>query len=166
MNKIKKRVSDSSVIMTQLILPEHTNDLGTVFGGQLMSWVDIAAAICSRRHTQRNVVTASVDALSFLAPIRLGWIVTLQASVNYVWSSSCEIGVKVTAENPSTGETFHTASAYVTMVALDSNGRPCKIYSLQPESEDEQRRFEEAQQRRAARLKLKKEIASKRAQDD
>jgi acyl-CoA hydrolase len=131
-----------------------------------MSWVDIAAAICSRRHTQRNVVTASVDALSFLAPIRLGWIVTLQASVNYVWSSSCESGVKVTAENPSTGETFHTASAYVTMVALDSNGRPCKIYSLQPEGEDEQRRFEEAQQRRAARLKLKKEIASKRAQDD
>ena len=162
MDRSKKKVEDSRVIMTQLILPEHTNDLGTVFGGQLMSWVDIAAAICARRHAQRNVVTASVDALSFLAPIRLGWIATLQASVNYVWSSSCEIGVKVTAENPSTGETFHTASAYVTMVALDSNGRPCKITPLEPQGEEEERRFEEAQQRREARLQLKKEIAAKR----
>ena len=133
-----KSPKDSSVVMTQLILPEHTNDLGTVFGGQLMSWVDIAAAICARKHTQRNVVTASVDALSFLAPIiRLGWVVTLTASVNYVWKSSCEIGVKVTAENTNTTETFHTASAYVTMVALDSNGRPCQIPGLCPESEDE-----------------------------
>ena len=115
MNNTKKRVSDSRVIMTQLILPEHTNDLGTVFGGQLMSWVDIAAAICARRHAQRNVVTVSVDAPQLSSPpIRLGWIATLQASVNYVWSSSCENRRKVTAGKSRIYETFHTASAYVT----------------------------------------------------
>ena len=106
--------------------------------------------------------TASVDALSFLAPIRIGWVVTLRASINYVWKSSCEIGIKVSAENTNTGEVFHTASAYVTMVALDSNGRPCSIPGLEPETVDEKRRFEEAQHRRQARLELKDKIAQKR----
>ena len=149
--------------MTQLILPEHTNDLGTVFGGQLMSWVDIAAAICKTTCSEKRCDLASVDALSFLAPIRLGWIATLQASVNYVWSSSCEIGVKVTAENPSTGETFHTASAYVTMVALDSNGRPCKnntTLSLKKKKSVVSRKLSNVVK---LACNLKKEIAAKRA---
>lgn len=151
-----KKVVDSEVVMTELVLPQHTNELGTVFGGMVMSWVDIAAAICAQRHAGRQVVTASVDAMEFRAPVRLGWIMTLKASVNNVWNSSCEIGVRVMAENPKSGELYHTASAYVTMVALDGMGRPTKMPPLTPESSEEKRRFEGAEARKAARLEFKK----------
>lgn len=150
-----KTPKESEVEMTEMVLPQHTNSIGSIFGGVVMSWIDIAAAICALRHARKQVVTASVDALEFHAPIRLGWIVTLKASVNYVARTSCEIGVKVTAENPLTGESFHTASAYVTMVALDGNGRPTTIPPIEPVSADEKRRHENAQSRRAARLTLK-----------
>lgn len=151
----------SEAIMTEMVLPQHTNALGTVFGGVIMSWVDIAAAIAAERHANKQVVTASVDALEFLAPIKLGWIVTLKASVNFVWTTSLEVGVKVTAENPRTGEFFHTASAYVTMVALDSHGRPTAIPGVVPSNEDQKRRFEEAKFRRTSRLELKKQNAER-----
>lgn len=157
----KKSPRESEVIMTELVLPQHTNDMSTVFGGMVMSWVDIAAAICAQRHSQKQVVTASVDAMEFLAPVKLGWILTLKASVNFVAQSSCEVGVKVTAENPKSGELFHTASAYVTLVALDGNGRPTKMPVLKPETPDEKRRFEEAKERRAARLALKRRNAER-----
>lgn len=160
-----KSPRSSEVVMTELILPEHTNQFATVFGGMVMSWVDIAAAICAQRHCNKEVVTASVDAMEFLAPVRLGWILTLRASVNYVAKSSCEVGVKVTAENPRTGEHFHTASAYVTLVALDSNGRPTKMPSLLPETDADRRRFEEAKARRASRLELKKRNAERELRD-
>lgn len=146
---------ESEVMMTELVLPQHTNAMGTIFGGIVMSWVDIAAAICGFRHARKQVVTASVDAMQFLAPIRLGWVVSLQAKVNCVWKSSAEVGVKVTAENPITGEKFHTASAWLTMVSLDSNGRPSSFGRLQPETEVEKRRQERAQHRRKVRLQLK-----------
>lgn len=161
MNMNYKSPRDSEVIMTELVLPQHTNDMSTVFGGMVMSWVDIAAAICAQRHSQKQVVTASVDAMEFLAPVKLGWILTLKASVNFVAQSSCEVGVKVTAENPKSGELFHTASAYVTLVALDGNGRPTKMPSLNPETPDEKRRFEQAKERRAARLTLKRRNAER-----
>lgn len=154
MNKSKKS-QESEVIMTELVLPQHTNDLGTVFGGMVMSWVDIAAAICAQRHSGKQVVTASVDAMEFRAPVRLGWIMKLLGSVNNVWRSSCEVGVKVIAENPKTGEVFHTASAYVTMVALDSMGRPAEMPAIEPETEEQKRRFAEAQERKVARIELK-----------
>ncbi|SME96554.1 acyl-CoA thioesterase [Pseudobacteriovorax antillogorgiicola] len=151
-----KYPSESEVIMTELVLPQHTNELGTVFGGMVMSWVDIAAAICAQRHCGKQVVTASVDAMEFRAPVRLGWIMKLLGSVNNVWKSSCEVGVKVIAENPKSGEVYHTASAYVTMVALDSMGRPTAMPVIEPETEDQKRRFQEAQDRKVARLELKK----------
>lgn len=151
-----KKPEDSMVTMTELILPQHTNELSTVFGGVVMSWVDIAAAICAQRHAGRQVVTASVDAMEFRAPVRLGWILKLLASVNYVWKTSCEIGVKVVAENPKTGEVFHTASAYVTMVALDSMGRPTAMPGIEPQTDHQVRRFKQAQDRKLARLELKK----------
>jgi acyl-CoA hydrolase len=150
-----KSPKESEVMMTELVLPEHTNAIGTIFGGVVMSWVDIAAAICGFRHARRQVVTASVDAMHFLAPIRLGWVVTLEASVNCVWKSSAEIGVKVTAENPLTGEKFHTASAWLTMVSLDSNGRPTAFMPLKTETENQERRQEKARHRRKVRLELK-----------
>lgn len=152
---------ESEVVMTEHILPQHTNSLGTVFGGVVMSWVDIAAAICAERHCRKQVVTASVDALEFLAPVKLGWIMMLHASVNYVATSSCEVGVKVLAENPRTGENFHTATAYVTMVALDSNGRPTRMPGVIPETEEQQRRYEEAKARRISRLEVKRRNAAR-----
>ena len=157
-----KAPRESQVEMTEIIMPQHTNALGTVFGGVVMSWVDIAGATAALRHCRRSVVTASVDAISFLAPIRLGYVVILRAAVNFVGSTSCEVGVKVLAENPLTGELFHTASAYVTFVALDSNGRPTgAIPKLIPETDDEKRRFREAGIRRKARLTLKTELTGR-----
>jgi acyl-CoA hydrolase len=144
--------------MTEMVLPQHTNALGSVFGGTVMCWVDIAAATCALRHCSKQVDTASVDALHFLAPIRLGWIVTIQASVNFVGGTSCEIGVKIISENPISGETFHTASAYLTFVALDSHNRPTSIPPLLLETDEERRRNSAAQIRRANRLKLKNEL--------
>lgn len=148
----KKTVSSSQVVMTQLVLPTYTNALDTVFGGTVMSWIDIAAAIASQRHASRAVVTASIDQLNFVAPIRKGWVVNLKGSVNFVSKSSMEIGVRVDAENPLTGEKFHTASAYLTFVALGSDGKPAQVPGLILETDDDRRRFEEGRKRRELRL--------------
>lgn len=148
-------MSDSLVIMTQLVLPEHTNALGSVFGGTIMSWIDIAGAIAAQRHSKRDVVTASIDDLHFVAPVYKGWVVNLKASVNFVHRTSMEVGVRVDAENPRTGEKFHTASAYLTFVALGSNGKPIEVSPLTVVTPDEQRRHQEAQKRRELRLKRK-----------
>ncbi len=150
-----RTVKASEVIMTQLVLPSHTNALDTVFGGTVMSWIDIAAAICAQRHSRKEVVTASIDELHFLAPIYKGWVVNLKASINYVSISSMEVGVRVQSENPITGESFHTASAYLTFVALGSDGKPTQVPPLQVETADQKRRFQEAELRRADRLKRK-----------
>src|SRR3954469_22523638 len=107
--------------MTELVLPEHTNALDSIFGGVIMSWVDICAAIAAQRHAGMPVVTASIDALHFVKPVYKGWIVNLKASVNYVSRTSMEVGVRVDAENPIAKIKFHTASAYLTFVALDAN---------------------------------------------
>jgi acyl-CoA hydrolase len=141
--------------MTELVLPGQTNALNSVFGGVIMSWIDIAAAISAQRHCRSSVVTASIDALSFVAPVYVGWVVNLKASVNFTGRSSMEVGVRADAENPRSGQTFHVSSAYLTFVAIGSDGRPVEVPPVQPESPDEFRRFTEAQQRRAARLKLK-----------
>lgn len=150
--KTAKPVAASQVIMTQLVLPSHTNSLGTIFGGTIMSWIDIAAAIAAQRHSNKEVVTASVDRLDFVAPVYKGWVVNLKASVNYTSKTSMEVGVRVDAENPKTGETFHTASAYCTFVALGSNGKPIEIPHLILETDEDKRRYEQAQKRREVRL--------------
>ena len=147
-----KTVSSSQVVMTQLVLPSHTNALDTIFGGTVMSWIDIAAAIAAQRHSNKAVVTASIDQLNFIAPIKKGWIVNLKASVNFVSRTSMEIGVRVEAENPITSEMFHTASAYLTFVALGSDGKPSPIPTLELVTDDEKRRFKAAQKRRELRL--------------
>ncbi len=152
-----KTPSESSVIMTQLVLPEHTNPLGSIFGGVIMSWMDIAAGICAQRHSRTEVVTAAVDTLHFLSPVKIGWVVTLKATVNYARTSSCEVGVRIDSENPLTGEHFHTASAYFTMVALGSDKRPTKIPPLHPESDLEKQRFQEAEFRWQERQRLRKQ---------
>ena len=149
---------ESRVEMTEVVLPQHTNSLGTIFGGVILSWTDIAAAISAQKHCQKMVVTASFDAMNFLAPIHLGWIVYIKGQVNYVASTSCEVGINITAENPLTRESHHTASAYITMVAIDSNGRPTAVPKLIPKTKDEKRRYEEAKLRRERRLEFRKKF--------
>lgn len=148
-----KPVSASQVVMTQLVLPSHTNALDTIFGGVVMSWIDICGAIAAQRHSGKDVVTASIDRLNFVAPVYRGWVVNLKASVNFVSNTSMEIGVRVEAENPKTSEVFHTASAYMTFVAIGSNGKPSPVTPLITENETEKRRYEAARQRREDRKK-------------
>lgn len=145
-------VSRSRVQMTQLVLPEHTNAIGTIFGGQVAAWIDICAAIAAQRFCRRQVVTVSIDSLRFLNPIQRGHIAIFQASVNAAWRTSMEIGVRVEGEDPMTGDRTHTASAYCTFVALDANGRPTTVPEAIVETAEDQRRKEQAELRRSERL--------------
>jgi acyl-CoA hydrolase len=156
-NAPKGSETNDEVIMTELVLPSHTNALGTIFGGVVMSWIDIAGAICAQRHCRKTVVTASIDDMAFVAAVKLGWIVHIVARVNYTAKTSMEIGVRVDAENPTTGEWHHTASAYLTFVALDHNGKPTQVPSIVPKTPDQKRRFNEAIKRREIRLQRRQE---------
>jgi acyl-CoA hydrolase len=147
-----KAVRDSQVITTQLVLPNDTNGLGNLLGGTLMHWIDIAAAIAAQRHADRVCVTASVDEINFHHPVRLGDVVTLQASVNRAFRTSMEIGVVVTAESRSGHDSRRANNAYLTFVAIDESGRPVSVPGVTPESKDEIRRFDEALVRRERRL--------------
>lgn len=144
--------------MTQLVLPNDTNQLSNLLGGQLMHWIDLVAAIAAARHSQRVCVTASVDDLNFLHPIKIGEVVTLQASVNRVFRTSMEVGVKVLSENLLSGKIKHANTAYLTFVALDSDGNPTQVRQVTCETEEEQRRFEDAQYRREQRLLRRKKL--------
>lgn len=153
-----KHVSESQIIMTEMVLPSDTNALGTIFGGKVVSYIDIAAAMAAGKHARSVVVTASIDALHFVSPVKLGEYVHIKASVNYAGTTSMEIGVRVDKENPLTGEMKHTATAYLTFVALDSDGKPKAVPPVLAETEEEKRRFESAKIRRAARMKLAEEL--------
>lgn len=151
-------VSQSKVTMTELVLPQHTNALDSVFGGVIMSWIDIAAAIASQRHCGMQVVTASIDALNFVQPVYKGWIVNIKAAVNFVSHTSMEVGVRVDAENPVQKKVFHTASAYLTFVAVGPDGRPVPVPQVIPQTPEEVRRHKAAELRRKHRLEQRKLI--------
>lgn len=146
-------VKNSQVFMTELVLPNDTNQLGNLLGGRLMHWLDIASAIAAQRHCGRVCVTASVDQLEFHTPIKLGEIVTLQASVNRAFRSSMEIGVIVTAQGLGGAVMRRANNAYLTFVAIDDSGKPVQVPPALPETEEEHRRFEEALARRESRLR-------------
>ncbi len=148
----KKKVSESIITMTELVLPNYTNQLGNLLGGQLMHWIDICAALSSAKHSQRVCVTASVDRIDFHHPIKLGNVVTLIASVNRAFKTSMEVGVTVFAESHIDGIRIHTNTAYLTFVSVDENGNPVDTFEIVPETDDEKRRFDEALQRRKNRL--------------
>lgn len=150
-----KKVSDSTVIMTELVLPNHTNELGNLLGGQLMHWIDVCAGMAAMKHSQRVCVTASVDRIDFHHPIKLANVVTLTASVNRAFNTSMEVGVKVYAESYVEGKKMHSNTAYLTFVSVDENVKPVKTYEIIPESDDEIRRFNEALARRQNRLTLR-----------
>jgi len=151
-----KRVLESVSEYSELALPTDANGLGNVLGGKVMHLVDLAGAMAAIRHARRPVVTLSVDRLQFLHPVHIGDLIVLRSSVNRVFHTSMEVGVKVTTENLMTGEKRHTCSAYLTFVALDENRKPTPIVPVVPETEEEKRRFEEAGERRAYRLETRK----------
>ena len=146
----------SRVVMTQSVLPGDGNPLGTAFGGRIAQWIDIAGAIACQRHCRRRVVTASMDDLHFLKPIRVGMIVELRAQVNATFRTSMESGVRIESEDPLTGERAHVSSAYLTFVAQDEHGRPVEVPPLVLEDEEDRRRERDAGQRRAIRLERAK----------
>ncbi len=151
-----RSVQQSHVEMTEIVMPNDANPLGNLMGGRVMQWIDIAAAIAAGRHSRRQCVTASVDRIDWLAPVRVGSIVLLRASVNAAFHTSMECGVKVLCEDRATGRQTHVASAYLIFVALDkSTGRPVAAPPVLPESPEEERRCEEAKARRTSRLALR-----------
>lgn len=151
-----KKISDSQITMTELVLPNHTNQLGNLLGGQLMHWIDICAALSAAKHNQRVCVTASVDRIDFHHPIRLGDAVTLTSTINRVFKTSMEVGVKVYAQNFREGTKVHSNTAYLTFVSVDNDGKPVKGIEGIPETDDEKRRYDEALTRRENRLKDRK----------
>ncbi len=155
-----KTVKESQVEMTELVLPNDTNRLGNLLGGRLMHMMDIAGAIAAARHTQRVCVTASVDEMHFLQPIKQGDIVILQASVNRVFNTSMEVGIRVTREDPLTGARTHSNSAYFTYVAIDDSGKPVKVDPIRPVTKEERRRYADAARRRQLRLQHRKRSSS------
>ena len=147
-----KKVSDSSIVLAQIMNPQDTNPAGNVHGGVIMKLIDTAAGAVAMRHSRGNAVTASIDRLDFHNPVFIGDYVTFQASLNMVSRSSMEIGIRVVSENLFTGEKRHTVSAYMTFVALDNHGKPVELQPLILETEEEKRRNREAMARRKTRL--------------
>ncbi len=150
-----KPVRESQAEYAELALPNDANTLGNLLGGKVMHLVDLAGAIAAIRHARTAVVTASVDHMNFIHPVHIGQLIRLQASVNRVFRTSMEVGVKVLVEDLITGVLKHTSSAYLTFVALDGEGRRTLIPPVIPETEAERRRFESAGQRREYRLALR-----------
>lgn len=144
--------ADTRCEMTFIVMPNHLNALDTVFGGQVMAWIDVCAGVSAQRFTRGTVVTASMDHLTFLAPIRKGEVCVLRSQVNWAGRTSLEVGVRVESEDIRTGLRRHTSSAYLTMVSLDDAGRPRPVPVLCPGDAAEQRRSDDAQHRREMRL--------------
>ncbi len=149
-----KNATESITIMNELVLPNDTNTLNNLMGGRLLHWMDIAAAIAAQKHSNRIVVTASVDNVSFSAPIKLGDVVTLQAKVTRSFSTSIEVHLIVWAENIPSGSKVKSNEAYYTFVAVDQSGRPIPVPAVIVETEEEKRLYEGALRRRQLRLIL------------
>jgi acyl-CoA hydrolase len=153
----------SQVTLVEWMGVDDANTAGFVHGGTVMKLCDEAAGIAAIKHSRCRVVTAAMDRMTFLHPVHVGHLLTLKASVNAVWRTSMEVGVRVEAETPRTGEVRHTNTAYLTMVAVDDDGRPLEVPPLITESPEEQRREREAQVRRANSLAERAQLRAERA---
>ncbi|NLP07811.1 MAG: acyl-CoA thioesterase [Clostridiaceae bacterium] len=153
MRMTMKTPSESMVEMTELVLPNDTNLLGNLLGGRLMHLIDVAGAMAAQRHSNRVVVTASIDSVDFRNPVKQGRAVILRAKVTWVGRTSMEVAVEVFSEDFLTGEQEFTSKAYLTFVAVDSEGKPVEVCGLRPETEEEKQEFESAIKRRSERLK-------------
>jgi acyl-CoA hydrolase len=147
-NPIVRTVASTQSEMTEIILPNDTNTLGNLLGGRLMHFIDLTGAMAAYRHARTHVVTAAMDHIDFIRPVRLGDLLVLKSSLNRAFTSSMEVGVKVWAENLRTGGVVHVASAYLVFVAIDEHGRLQKVPQLLPETPDEIRRHADALLRR------------------
>lgn len=148
---ISRPVCDSQSEMAELVLPNDANPLEALLGGRLMHWIDLAGAMAAHRHSRNYVVTASVDHIDFLVPVRVGELVILRSSVNRVFTSSMEVGVKVWVENYMLDTAKHVASAHLTFVAVDTEGNRLKVAPVVPETDEQRRRYEDAGRRREIR---------------
>ena len=155
-------VRESISEYSEFALPNDANTLGNVLGGKVMHLVDLAAALAAVRHSRCSVVTASVDHMNFLHQIHIGQLIVLRSSVNRVFRTSMEVGVRVEVENLATGEIRHTSSAYLTFVAIGKTGDRVVVPQVIPETEEEKRRYEEAGERRAYRLAMREKARQKR----
>ena len=144
-------VRDSQSEMNEIVLPNDANPLNSLLGGRLMHWIDLAGALAAHRHSRNYVVTASVDHMDFLVPVRVGDLVILRSSVNRVFRSSMEVGVKVWVENYISDHSLHVSSAYLTFVAVDKEGHPVPVPAVIPETDEQKRRYEDAGRRREIR---------------
>jgi acyl-CoA hydrolase len=144
-------VRDSQSEMTEIVLPNDANPLVALLGGRLMHWIDMAGAMAAHRHSRNYVVTAAVDHMDFLVPVRVGDLVVLRSSVNRVFNTSMEVGVKVFVENYISDTAQHVSSAYLTFVAIDEAGKHLRVAPVIPETEEQQRRYEDAGRRRDIR---------------
>lgn len=149
-------VRESQSEMTELVLPNDANPLGSLLGGRLMHWIDLAGALAAHRHSHSHVVTASIDHLDFLTPVHVGDLVVLKSSVNRAFHSSMEVGVKVLVQNYIAGTESHVSSAFLTFVAVDRFGRHLPVPPVIPQTDDEKRRFEDAGRRREVRAAERK----------
>ena len=149
-------VSESASVYSEFALPNDANTFGYVLGGKVMHLVDLAGALAAIRHARCPVVTASVDHMNFLHPIHIGQLIVLHSSVNRVFRTSMEVGVHVEVENLVTGERKHTSSAYLTFVTLDKEGNRVPIVPVVPETEEQRRRYQQAAERRAHRLEMRR----------
>ncbi|TRX49478.1 acyl-CoA thioesterase [Fulvivirga sp. M361] len=154
MSKNKKYVTDSYVTMTELVLPNDTNTLNNLMGGRMMHWMDIVSAISAQKHSNRIVVTASVDNVSFGKAIQLGNVITLRARVTRAFNSSMEVRIDVEAEDIPSGKKFESNSAFFTFVAVDQTGRPIDVPEVIPETNEEKELYDGALRRRQLRLVL------------
>ena len=144
-------VRDSQSEMAEIVLPNDANPIGSLLGGRLMHWIDLAGAMAAHRHSRKYVVTASIDHLDFLVPVRVGDLVILRSSVNRVFHTSMEVGVKVFVENYIHDTCQHVSSAYLTFVAIDASGQRLSVPAVIPESAEQKRRYEDAGRRREIR---------------
>jgi acyl-CoA hydrolase len=144
----------STTTITRIMMPMDANVSGNVFGGSILRLIDEVASIVAFRHARKNVVTASIDRMDFFSPVFIGDLLRLNASINYVHTTSMEIGVRVEAENPVSGQVRHTGTCFLTYVALDKEGKPTPVPALKLETDDEKRRWTEAEIRRSIRLEL------------
>ncbi len=144
-------VRESASEMAEIVLPNDANVLNALLGGRLMHWIDLAGAMAAHRHSRQHVVTASIDHLDFLVPVRVGDFVILRSSVNRVFHTSMEVGVKVWVENYRAEESRHVSSAYLTFVAVDVAGNRLPVPPVIPETEEEKRRYDGALRRREIR---------------
>ena len=157
MTELGKRISDSQVTISQVMLPTDANAHGNVHGGMIMKLVDDAGAIVATRHSRSIVVTVAVDSITFLSPIYVGNLVTFTAALSYVGRTSMEVEVLVEAEDPLTGEKTHTNTAYLVYVALDKDGQPSQVPPLILETEKERERIDRGKKRQLARLSRQRE---------